>query len=75
MSYILYPFAIIMGVVPEDCLQVGRLMGLKTFLNEFVAYQDFGVLQKNRVRFGNMLKSEQHIFNEKKRVQAHALVI
>ena len=49
LSYLFYPLSVIMGVVPEDCLQVGRLIGLKTFLNEFVAYVDLSVLTTNRV--------------------------
>lgn len=32
------PVAWIMGAAPKDCLEVGRLMGEKTFFNEFVAY-------------------------------------
>jgi CNT family concentrative nucleoside transporter len=32
------PFAWLMGVPPEDCLAVGRLLGQKLVLNEFVAY-------------------------------------
>lgn len=31
-----------MGVPIEDCLAVGKLVGLKTFINEFVAYKDLG---------------------------------
>lgn len=31
-----------MGVPIEDCLSVGRLIGLKTFINEFVAFKELG---------------------------------
>ena len=31
-----------MGVPIEDCLSVAKLIGLKTFINEFVAYKDLG---------------------------------
>lgn len=31
-----------MGVPPEDCLIAGKLIGLKTFINEFVAYEELG---------------------------------
>ena len=31
-----------MGVPFEDCLSVSKLLGLKTFINEFVAYKDLG---------------------------------
>jgi len=29
-----------MGIAPADALEVGSLLGLKTVLNEFLAYQD-----------------------------------
>ena len=31
-----------MGVKPEDCRRVASWIGTKTFLNEFIAYDDFG---------------------------------
>lgn len=31
-----------MGVPVEDCLIAGKLIGLKTFINEFVAYEELG---------------------------------
>jgi pyrimidine nucleoside transport protein len=31
-----------MGVPIDDCLSVSKLLGLKTFINEFVAYKDLG---------------------------------
>ena len=34
------PLALLMGVAPADALEVGSLLGLKTVLNEFLAYQD-----------------------------------
>jgi pyrimidine nucleoside transport protein len=37
-----------MGVSIEDCLSVGKLIGLKTFINEFVAYKDLGDVIKFR---------------------------
>ncbi|XP_071943638.1 solute carrier family 28 member 3-like [Antedon mediterranea] len=37
-SYVFMPLAFIMGVEWEDCREVAELIGLKTFLNEFVAY-------------------------------------
>jgi len=48
MSYICMPFAYIMGVEWKDTFEVGKLLGIKTFLNEFVAYQDLAKLIKNR---------------------------
>ncbi|MHC4934377.1 MAG: NupC/NupG family nucleoside CNT transporter [Planctomycetota bacterium] len=38
-SYLFAPFAFLMGVPWEDCLQVGELIGTKTIFNEFVAYE------------------------------------
>jgi CNT family concentrative nucleoside transporter len=34
------PLALLMGIAPADALEVGSLLGLKTVLNEFLAYQD-----------------------------------
>ncbi|ESO12303.1 hypothetical protein HELRODRAFT_105275 [Helobdella robusta] len=48
LSYLLWPFALTMGVKLEDCRKVGELMGIKTFINEFVAFQELGVLINNR---------------------------
>jgi pyrimidine nucleoside transport protein len=36
------PLAWIMGVQWEDCEEVARLIGIKTIVNEFVAYQQMG---------------------------------
>ncbi len=38
----LAPVALMMGVPWEDARQVGALLGLKTILNEFIAYQELG---------------------------------
>jgi len=52
VSYLFWPLAFMMGVPPDDCLRVGRLLGEKTFINEFVAYRrladfiDEGVLSR-----------------------------
>src|SRR5262249_7214063 len=34
------PLALLMGVAPGEALAVGSLLGVKTVLNEFLAYQD-----------------------------------
>ncbi len=39
-GYIFAPFAFLLGVPWEDCIQVGVLLGKKTVVNEFVAYLD-----------------------------------
>ena len=36
------PFALLMGVEPGDAIAVGGLLGVKTVLNEFLAYQGLG---------------------------------
>lgn len=46
-SYLLWPFAFVMGVDPKDCRLVAQLVGFKTFINEFVAYQRLGNIVKN----------------------------
>ena len=39
-GYLFAPFALVMGVPPGEVLTVGKLLGTKTVLNEFLAYQD-----------------------------------
>jgi CNT family concentrative nucleoside transporter len=34
------PLALLMGIEPRDALEVGSLLGVKTVLNEFLAYRD-----------------------------------
>jgi CNT family concentrative nucleoside transporter len=38
----LWPVTVLMGVPPADADTVGSFIGVKTILNEFVAYADFG---------------------------------
>jgi hypothetical protein len=38
-SYLFWPVAYVMGVHQADCRVVGELIGIKTFINEFVAYE------------------------------------
>lgn len=38
LGILFYPFAWLLGVNGSDCLLVGQLMGVKTTINEFVAY-------------------------------------
>lgn len=42
------PLAFMMGVSWEDSFLVAELIGLKTFLNEFVAYEKLSVLINRR---------------------------
>jgi concentrative nucleoside transporter, CNT family len=48
LSFVMAPLAWLMGVPPQDCMQVGVLLGKKTILNEFLAYQDLKVLIDNK---------------------------
>ena len=47
----MWPFALLMGVSIEDCRKVAQLIGVKTFVNEFVAFEELGVLLGNRKSF------------------------
>lgn len=40
LGWILAPLALLMGVAWEDAAHVGALLGMKTVLNEFIAYQE-----------------------------------
>ena len=43
-GYAFAPLALLMGIAPADALSVGSLLGVKTVLNEFLAYQDLAGL-------------------------------
>lgn len=40
IGYVFAPFAFLMGVPWDECVQVGVMLGKKTVVNEFVAYLD-----------------------------------
>ena len=40
-----------MGVDAKNCRKVAELIGIKTFLNEFIAYTTLGELVDNRIKF------------------------
>lgn len=46
--YALMPLTFIMGVEWEDAGTVAELIGIKTFLNEFFAYDKLSLMIKNR---------------------------
>ena len=46
-SYVFWPVSWVMGVPPTDCRIVGKLIGIKTFINEFVAYDSLSTIIKN----------------------------
>lgn len=41
-AYLLWPLAFGMGVPAEDCFKVGELVGIKTVLSEFIAFERLG---------------------------------
>ncbi|KAF1493275.1 Sodium/nucleoside cotransporter 1, partial [Megadyptes antipodes antipodes] len=48
-SYVLMPVAFLMGADWADSPLVAELLGMKIFLNEFVAYQQLAAYKKNRL--------------------------
>uniref|UniRef100_A0A663M4G9 Sodium/nucleoside cotransporter n=1 Tax=Athene cunicularia TaxID=194338 RepID=A0A663M4G9_ATHCN len=48
-SYVLMPVAFLMGANWADSPLVAELLGMKIFLNEFVAYQQLATYKKNRL--------------------------
>ncbi|XP_021374213.1 solute carrier family 28 member 3-like isoform X1 [Mizuhopecten yessoensis] len=46
-SYVFWPLAFMMGVDTGDCPKVAELVGIKTFINEFVAYTALSTYIKN----------------------------
>lgn len=56
-SYALWPCAFVMGVGMKDCRKVAELIGVKVFINEFVAFEHLSVMIKNKAVF------ENHILN------------
>ncbi|XP_048358605.1 solute carrier family 28 member 3 isoform X1 [Sphaerodactylus townsendi] len=53
-SYVFMPFSFMMGVDWEDSFIVGRLIGYKTFFNEFVAYERLAEFIQHRKDGGEM---------------------
>lgn len=48
-SYLFMPVAYLMGVPWSDAGVVGELIGIKTFLNEFLAYKELAKYMENRL--------------------------
>ena len=46
-AYLFAPIAFIMGVPWDDCLHIGRLLGVKMIVNELVAYAELQVMLKD----------------------------
>lgn len=56
LGWLHWPIAFVMGTPVQDCLVVGRLLGEKLILTEFVAYADLaGTLQAGRQGTGQVL--------------------
>ena len=47
-GYVLKPVAFLMGVDWKDAGLVGELIGVKTFLNEFIAYDALNKYMENK---------------------------
>lgn len=48
LAHLFYPITFMLGIRGEDSLVAGRLLGLKTILNEFIAFQKLGSVIKDR---------------------------
>ncbi|XP_056231467.1 solute carrier family 28 member 3-like isoform X2 [Seriola aureovittata] len=69
-SYVFMPLSFMMGVSWEDCFIVAELIGIKTFLNEFVAYQKLSELIKRRKAGG-----PAYVNNVKQYISVHSETI
>ncbi|MCM2374027.1 NupC/NupG family nucleoside CNT transporter [Aporhodopirellula aestuarii] len=47
LGYMGWPIAWLLGIPADECMTAGRLIGLKTVANEFVAYQQLGEMMKS----------------------------
>ncbi len=47
LGYACWPFAWLLGIPANECMEAGRLIGLKTVANEFIAYDQLGTLAKS----------------------------
>lgn len=45
LGYVGWPIAWLLGIPADECLVAGRLIGLKTVANEFVAFQSLGEIR------------------------------
>ena len=42
-SYLFFPLSMMMGIELAECQEVAKLIGLKVFTSEMLAYQELGV--------------------------------
>jgi CNT family concentrative nucleoside transporter len=47
LGYLFYPFAFLLGIQPDECLQAGELLGLKMAANEYIAFDKLGKWMAN----------------------------
>ena len=45
LGYLCWPIAWLLGIPADECREAGRLIGLKTVANEFIAFQQLGGLE------------------------------
>ncbi|KAM8782805.1 sodium/nucleoside cotransporter 1 [Rhynchonycteris naso] len=69
-SYILRPVAFLMGVAWEDCPVVAELLGIKLFLNEFVAYQELSQYKQRR-----LMGAEEWVGTKKQWISVRAEIL
>ncbi|KAM6931376.1 solute carrier family 28 member 3-like [Xenentodon cancila] len=69
-SYVFMPLSFMMGVSWEDSFTVAELIGVKTFLNEFLAYQKLSELIKRRKAGG-----PEYVNNIKQYISIHSETI
>lgn len=57
-GYLFYPFAWLMGIPANECLQSGEILGTKMVVNEFVAYINLsGVMSDPETAFSDRTKT------------------
>ncbi|XP_066211528.1 sodium/nucleoside cotransporter 1 [Saccopteryx leptura] len=69
-SYVLRPVAFLMGVAWEDCPVVAELLGIKLFLNEFVAYQELSQYKQRR-----LMGAEEWVGTKKQWISVRAEIL
>lgn len=61
LGYACAPLAFLMGVPTAECIEAGRLIGLKTVANEFIAYAELGKISMAATSGGPTVLSERTI--------------
>ncbi|XP_049433819.1 solute carrier family 28 member 3-like isoform X3 [Epinephelus fuscoguttatus] len=69
-SYVFMPLSFMMGVSWEDSFIVAELIGIKTFINEFIAYKKLSELIKRRKSGG-----PEYVGNVKQYISVHSETI